>query len=114
MSLRYTGSGRSDRDAVASALDKANQLPTRGAHRGARAADGPPIQREWDGAGPVPLGWSSYQAHRNGDDAVFLPDEPETQTKLDRLTGQERAALAAARAAATPGGSLPQNAEKKT
>lgn len=53
----------------------------------------------WNGSGPVPPGWTSFQAHRNGEDAVFLP-EPETQTKLARLTAGEQAQLAAARAAA--------------
>lgn len=102
MTLSYVGANRGDRDTLASALDKAHQCPRRGEHVGARAAEGPPIQEEWNGVGPVPLGWSSYQAHRNGDDAVFLPDEPETGSKLARLTAQEQALLAAARATATP------------
>lgn len=104
MSLRYAGANRGERDTLAAALDKAYQLPARGEHVGARAAEGPPIQREWDGQGRVPFGWSSYQGHRNGEDAVFLPDEPETQSKLARLTAQERALLAAARQVAEPAG----------
>lgn len=88
-----------ERNTAATILDKAHALPARGQHVGTRAAEGPPIAATWDGNGRVPFGWSSYQAHRDGD-AVWLP-EPETASKLARLTPQERAALAAIRAAAT-------------
>lgn len=103
MSHIYTGPNASARDAIAAILDKANQLPQPGRHVGPRASEGPPIAANWDGDGRVPLGWTSFQAHRNGDDEIWLP-EPETATKLARLTAGEQAQLAAARAAAEPHG----------
>lgn len=102
MSHKYKGPNVAARNAIASILDKAWERPTRGRHVGSRSADGPPISATWDGNGPVPFGWSSFQAHRTDPgDAVWLP-EPETQTKLNRLTAGEQAQLAAARAAAEP------------
>lgn len=103
MSHGYAGANRADRDAAGALLDKAHQYPQRGRHVGARAAEGPAIRAAWDGVGPVPLGWSSYQAHRNGDDVVWLP-EPETATKLARLTPAEQGLLTAVRAQTEPHG----------
>lgn len=97
--MRYVGATRADRDIAATLLDKAHVYPQRGQHVGARAAQGPRIAATWDGVGPVPFGWASYQAHRNGDNVVWLP-EPETASKLARLTAQEQVQLAAIRAAA--------------
>lgn len=99
MGHTYTGASRAERDIAGGLLDKANALPSRGAHIGGGRHVIMP--ETWDGVGKVPPGWTSYQAHRNGDAAVWLP-EPETATKLARLTLQEQAQLAAIRAAATP------------
>jgi hypothetical protein len=98
----YKGTSLADRNDTASILDKAWQLPVRGRHVGARAAEGPPIQRNWDGNGPVPLGWSSFQAHRTDPEETLWMPEPETASKLARLTAGEQAQLAAARAQAEP------------
>jgi hypothetical protein len=100
MSLVYTGPNIAARDTLATVLDKAHEYPTRGAHVGSRAAEGPPIPAAWDGNGPVPLGWSSYRAHRNDPEGVVWLPEPETGSKLARLTAQERALLTQARAEA--------------
>lgn len=100
--MKYTGPTLEAREAAAALLDKAYALPTRGVPvGGGRHVPMPDI---WDGLGPVPPGWTSFQGHRNTNDdaAVFLPDEPETQTKLNRLTGTERAMLASIRATAQP------------
>lgn len=100
--MKYTGNSAA-LEAAAALLDKAYGYPLRGTHIGTGKHVGMPDT--WDGLGRVPPGWTSHQGHRNdGDGAVFFPDEPETQTKLNRLTGPERAALAAIRAAsqATP------------
>ena len=111
MSHGYTGASRADRDAAASLLDKAHALPVRGRHVGSRAAEGPRIAAEWDGIGSVPLGWSSYQAHRSDSAGVVWLPEPETATKLARLTPAEQAQLAAIRLAAVPHG---MTAEEET
>lgn len=101
MSHGYKGPSTAAREAIAAILDKAWQMPRRGVHHGR----GPhvPMPETWDGTGPVPPGWSSHQAHRNAghDDFIWLP-EPETGTKLGRLTPGEQAQLAAARAQAEP------------
>lgn len=97
MNLRYSGTFTA-REALAVVLDKAHELPARGTHVGALASAGPIIPGAWDGNGPVPFGWSSFKAHRT-DEFVWLP-EPETASKLARLTPQERALLAQARAEA--------------
>jgi hypothetical protein len=105
MSHIYRGPNAAARDAIANILDKAWLYPSRGVHHGR----GPhvPMPESWNGVGPVPIGWTSFQAHRNdGNDFIWLP-EPETATKLARLTPGEQAQLAAARAAAEehdPGG----------
>lgn len=97
--MKFTGANPAARDAAAALLDTAHGFPARGTHAGGGVHV--PMPGAWDGVGPVPPGWTSFRGHRNdGDGAVFLPDEPETQTKLDRLTGPERAALAQVRAAA--------------
>lgn len=102
MSHGYKGPNVNARNAIAGLLDRAWLYPQRGQHVGVRAAEGPPIQATWDGNGPVPLGWSSFQAHRTDvEETIWLP-EPETSTKLARLTVGEQAQLAAARAAAEP------------
>lgn len=97
MSHTYIGANAPDRDAAGMILDKAHALPVPGVHVGR----GPHVDMPatWDGNGPVPIGWTSFQAHRNGVDEIWLP-EPETASKLARLTGPERAALAQIRAAA--------------
>lgn len=113
MSHGYKGPNVSARNAIAGLLDRAWLYPQRGRHVGKRAAEGPPIQREWDGNGPVPFGWSSYQAHRTDpEETIWLP-EPETQSKLARLTPGEQAQLAAARAAAEPHDDPEVNAKEK-
>lgn len=104
MSHAYRGPNAAARDGLARVLDKAHQYPTRGVHVGARADAGPPLAATWDGNGPVPFGWSSFQGHRNDPSGVVWLPEPETQTKLARLTPAEQAQLAAARAAAEPHG----------
>lgn len=105
MSHGYKGPNIAARNAIASILDKAWEYPVRGVHVGTRAHLGPPIAAAWDGNGPVPLGWSSFQAHRTDpEETIWLP-EPETSTKLARLTPGEQAQLAAARAQAEPHGS---------
>lgn len=105
MSHGYKGANVAARNAIAAILDKAWQYPVRGQHVGSRAAEGPPIAASWNGSGPVPFGWSSFQAHRTDpEETVWLP-EPETSTKLARLTPGEQAQLAAARAQAEPHGS---------
>lgn len=110
MSHTYRGTSEAERETAAALLDKAHALPVRGQHVGARAHLGPPIAEAWDGSGPVPLGWSSYRAHRNDpSETVWLP-EPETASKLARLTGPERAALAQIRAQAQP--HEPENAKE--
>lgn len=104
MSHGYKGPNVAARNAIASILDKAWDQPARGVHVGARAAEGPPIVAAWDGNGPVPLGWTSHQAHRTDpEETIWLP-EPETATKLAKLTPGEQGQLAAARAAAEPHG----------
>lgn len=102
MSHGYKGPNVNARNAIAGLLDRAWLYPQRGQHVGSRAAEGPPIAVTWDGNGPVPLGWGSFQAHRTDpEETIWLP-EPETATKLARLTPGEQAQLAAARAAAEP------------
>lgn len=102
MSHGYKGPNVNAREAIASLLDRAWEYPRRGQHVGSLAHLGPRIAETWDGNGPVPFGWGSYQAHRTDpEETVWLP-EPETATKLARLTAGERAQLAAARAAAEP------------
>lgn len=97
MSHTYAGPNRAAREALALVLDKAWEMPARGVHVGR----GPhvPMPNAWDGLGSVPPGWTSHLAHRD-DVVVWLP-EPETASKLARLTPQEQALLAAARLAAT-------------
>jgi hypothetical protein len=108
----YKGASVAERDTAAALLDKAHALPVRGQHVGSRARLGPPIADTWDGNGPVPLGWSSYRAHRNDpSETVWLP-EPETASKLARLTGPERAALAQIRASTVPHDPEPENAKE--
>lgn len=98
MSHIYRGPNAAAREAIATILDKAHQLPRVGTHVGGGAHVNMPAT--WNGTGPVPVGWTSFQAHRNaGVDAIWLP-EPETATRLARLTPGEQAQLAAARAAA--------------
>lgn len=107
MSHAYKGPNVNARNAIAGLLDRAWLYPQRGQHVGALAHLGPPIAETWDGNGPVPFGWGSYQAHRTDpEETIWLP-EPETQTKLARLTSQEQALLAAARAATEPHESTP-------
>jgi hypothetical protein len=102
MSHGYKGPNVAARDAIAAILDKAWLYPQRGQHVGSRAALGPPIAATWDGNGPVPFGWASFQAHRTDpEETIWLP-EPETSTKLARLTAGEQALLSAARAASEP------------
>lgn len=100
MSHGYKGPNINARNNVAGILDRAHEYPQRGQHVGERAAEGPPIPRTWDGTGAVPFGWGSFQAHRTDPEGTLWLPEPETATKLARLTAQERATLAAARAAA--------------
>jgi hypothetical protein len=96
MSHLYRNPSAAALDALAAALDKAHEYPKRGTP-GANAH----VQPEWDGVGPVPPGWSSFCGHRNyGGNELWLPEEPETASRLARLTAQEQALLAAARAAA--------------
>ena len=98
MSHGYKGPNINARNAIATILDKAWQLPVRGTHVGGGIHV--PMPETWDGNGTVPPGWTSYQAHRTDPaETIWLP-EPETATKLARLTAGERAQLAAARAAA--------------
>lgn len=97
MSHVYRGPDSNARNNIGAILDKAYQLPAKGTRVG--AGRHVPMPETWDGNGPVPIGWASYQSHRNGDDEIWLP-EPETQSKLNRLTPGERAQLAAARALA--------------
>ena len=104
MSHGYRGPNINARNAIAGLLDRAWLYPQRGQHVGSRAHLVPPIQQEWDGNGPVPFGWGSYQAHRTDpEETIWLP-EPETATKLARLTPGEQAQLAAARAQTKPHG----------
>lgn len=98
MSHGYKGPNVAARNATAGLLDKAHALPVRGTHTGGGIHV--PMPETWDGNGPVPPGWTSHQAHRNDPLATVWLPEPETQTKLARLTVGERAQLAAARAAA--------------
>jgi hypothetical protein len=103
----YKGPNVNARNALGVVLDKAHQCPRRGEHVGPRAAAGPTIQATWDGNGPVPFGWGSFQAHRTDpEETIWLP-EPETQTKLARLTPGEQGQLVAARAQAEPHGAAP-------
>jgi hypothetical protein len=114
MSHGYKGPNVNARNAIAALLDRAWLYPRRGEHVGSRAAEGPPIAETWDGDGPVPFGWSSFQGHRNGtEETVWLP-EPETQTKLARLTPGEQGQLAAARAQAEPHETEVLTAKEKT
>lgn len=110
MSHGYKGPNQAARNNIASLLDKAWLYPQRGTHVGSLAALGPPIVSDWDGNDSVPLGWSSFQAHRTDpEETIWLP-EPETATKLARLTPGEQGLLQAARAQAEPHG---QSAEAK-
>lgn len=98
MSHGYKGPNAAARDAIAAILDKAHAKPSRGVRVGGGIHA--PMPDTWDENGRVPHGWSSFRAHRNDpNETVWLP-EPETATKLARLTAGEQAQLAAARAAA--------------
>lgn len=96
---KYVGAGAANRSAIASVCDKAYGLPRRGRNVGGGVHVSSP--QTWDGNGTVPPGWTSFKASLD-DGAVFFPDEPETSTKLARLTAGEQAQLAAARAQAEP------------
>lgn len=96
----FRGSGPVERDAVAAILDKAHIYPRRGVLVG--GAPGFELQRSWNTVGAVPVGWSSYLGHR-AVGGIALPP-PESAEQLARLTQQEQATLAAARAAADPNG----------
>lgn len=100
MSHGYKGPNVNARNAIAALLDRAWLQPSRGMHTGGGIHV--PMPATWDGNGLVPPGWTSHQAHRTDpNETVWLP-EPETQTKLGRLTPGEQAQLAAARAQAEP------------
>lgn len=102
MSHGYKGPNINARNAIAGILDKAWLQPLRGVHVGR----GPHVNmpETWDGNGPVPPGWTSHQAHRTDpQETIWLP-EPETATKLARLTPGEQGQLMAARAQAEPHG----------
>lgn len=100
MSHGFKGANVNARNALAGVLDRAWSQPAIGVHVGGGIHVSMPAT--WDGNGPVPPGWTSHQAHRNDPiETIWLP-EPETATKLARLTAGERAQLAAARAQAEP------------
>lgn len=100
MSHGYKGPNAAARNAIAAILDKAWLQPARGTHVGGGIRV--PMPATWDGNGLVPPGWTSHQAHRSDPaETIWLP-EPETSTKLARLTPGEQAQLAAARAQAEP------------
>lgn len=102
MSHGYKGPNTNARNAIAGLLDRAWLQPLRGAHIGGGVHV--PMPETWDGNGPVPPGWTSHQAHRTDpEETIWLP-EPETSTKLARLTPGEQGQLAAARAQAEPHG----------
>lgn len=102
MSHGYKGPNIAARNAIAGLLDRAWLQPARGTQIGGGIHVQMPAV--WDGNGPVPIGWTSHQAHRTDpEETIWLP-EPETATKLARLTPGEQAQLAAARAQAEPHG----------
>jgi hypothetical protein len=109
MSHGYHGPNENSRHDIAAILDKAWLYPQVGQHVGSRAAEGPPIQATWDGEGPVPFGHASYFAYRtDAEETIWLP-EPETATKLARLTPGEQGLLTAARAQTEPHGQSEEN-----
>lgn len=100
MSHSYKGPNINARNAIAGLLDRAWLMPARGTNLGGGIHV--PMPATWDGNGPVPPGWTSFQAHRTDpEETIWLP-EPETATKLARLTPGEQAQLAAARSQAEP------------
>lgn len=89
-------------DAVCAIIDKALGFPRVGSHVGGGIHV--PMPQTWDGQGATPPGWTKSATTpwvaSTADAAVPLPDDMATELQRAgaqaRLTGQERATLAAA------------------